>query len=301
MSQAFSLDRLVEELESQELPCFMQLPSVNPRPSRDAVFELTSQLRSLLFPGYFDEGDLGREGLRYHTGHTLSQVRKGLTEQVMRAICFRCTDPTRMRRCEGEAAEKVDQFLQSLPEIRASLVEDVKAAYRGDPAANSEEETVFSYPGLTAVTYHRMAHRLYQLEVPLLARIVAERSHSLTGIDIHPGASVGPGLFIDHGTGVVIGETAVIGRNVRIYQGVTLGARSFPLDAEGNPIKGQPRHPIVEDDVVIYSGATVLGRITVGRGSVIGGNVWLTESVPPRSRVSQGRPVQERFEAGAGI
>ena len=300
-SDDFSLDRLVEELERQELPDFMQLPSVNPRPSRDAVFELVGELRNLLFPGYFNEGCVARDGLRYHTGSILSKVRRGLTEQVMRAICFRCTDPTRMQRCQGEARKKVNAFLESLPEIRASLVEDVKAAYRGDPAATSEEETVFSYPGLTAITFHRLAHRLYQLEVPLLARIVGERSHSLTGIDIHPGAQVGPGLFIDHGTGVVIGETSIIGANVRIYQGVTLGARSFPKDKDGNPIKGQPRHPIVEDDVIIYSGATVLGRITVGKGSIIGGNVWLTESVPPFSRVSQGRPVQEGFEAGAGI
>lgn len=301
MDDDFSLDRLLEELESQEVPDFMRLPSVHPRPSRETVFALVGELREILFPGYFDSGELNAEDVRYHTGHIISQVRRSLTEQVMRAICFRCTDPSRMPGCRKTALRMVESFLAQLPSIRQSLVEDVQAAYRGDPAANSEEETIFSYPGLTAITFHRLAHLLYRLEVPLLPRILSERSHSLTGIDIHPGASIGPGLFIDHGTGVVIGETSVIGRNVRIYQGVTLGARSFPVDDQGHPIKGQPRHPIVEDEVIIYSGATILGRITVGKGSIIGGNVWLTETVPPRSRVSQGRPIQERFEEGAGI
>lgn len=297
----FQLHKLVEDLENQALPCFMQLPSVHPRPSREAIFDLMGQLRSILFPGYFDNGEIGREGYKYYLGHTLEQVRRGLTEQVMRAICFRCTDPDRMGRCRGDAQRKVDEILAELPTIREKLVKDADAAYRGDPAATSQEEAVFCYPGIMAITYHRLAHQFYRHEVPLLARIVAELSHSLTGIDLHPGATIGPGFFIDHGTGVVIGETAVIGDNVRIYQGVTLGARSFPLDEQGNPIKGVPRHPVVEDDVVIYSGATVLGRITVGKGSVIGGNVWLTESLPPYSRVSQGKPQQEKFNEGAGI
>ena len=298
---SFKLDRLVNELAGQELPCFMQLPSVNPRPSREAVFHLISSLRNLLSPGYFHHGQVGQEGYRYFAGHILESVRRELTEQVMRAICFRCTDPDRMLGCRAEAQEKVDRLLTKLPEIRAQLALDADAAYKGDPAATSQEEAVFCYPGLTAITFHRLAHQFYLMEVPLLARIIAEQAHSQTGIDIHPGASIGSGFFIDHGTGVVIGETAVIGNNVQIYQGVTLGARSFPVDENGDPIKGVPRHPVVEDDVVIYSGATVLGRITVGQGSVIGGNVWLTESVPPNSRVSQGRPKQERFEAGAGI
>jgi serine O-acetyltransferase len=164
---------------------------------------------------------------------------------------------------------------------------DVRAAYEGDPAATSTDETIFCYPGILAITNQRVAHELYRLAVPLLPRMLTEQAHSATGIDIHPGATIGERFFIDHGTGVVIGETSMIGNNVRLYQGVTLGAKSFPLDEQGNPIKGIPRHPIVEDDVVIYAGATVLGRITVGRGSVIGGNVWVTESVPPGSKLSQ--------------
>lgn len=279
----------------------MQLPTINPRPSRVAVLQVVDQLRSILFPGYFDVVQTGGEGYRYYLGHSILGVRSELIEQVMRDICFRCTDRNRMKHCREEAQEKVDAILAELPAIRESLALDADAAYRGDPAATSQEEAVFCYPGLAAVTYHRLAHQFYKNDVPLLARIIAELSHSQTGIDIHPGAMIGDGLFIDHGTGVVIGETAIIGRNVRIYQGVTLGARSFPTDESGYLIKGVPRHPVVEDDVVIYSGATVLGRITIGKGSIVGGNVWLTEDLPPYSRVSQGKLKQERFEGGAGI
>lgn len=279
----------------------MQLPTVNPRPNRTAVYDLVSLLKSILFPGYFDEGDVGGDGYRYVLGQSLERFRREFTEQVTRGLCFRCQEEGKIERCRAQAQEKVDALLTTLPEMRVVLSKDADAAFKGDPAASSQEETVFCYPGMTAIAYHRIAHKLYQLEVPLIARMIAERAHSLTGIDIHPGATIGQGIFIDHGTGVVIGETAVIGNNVRIYQGVTLGARSFPTDENGDPIKGVARHPIVEDDVVIYSGATVLGRITVGKGSVIGGNVWLTESVAPGSRVSQGRPRQEKFQAGAGI
>jgi len=160
---------------------------------------------------------------------------------------------------------------------------------------------IFSYPGLRAITDHRLAHELYLLDVPLIPRIICEQAHSITGVDIHPGATIGEYFFIDHGTGVVIGETTVIGERVRLYQGVTLGAKSFPLDADGNPIKGVPRHPVVEDDVIVYSGATILGRVTIGAGAVIGGNVWLTRSVPPRAKITQSNVRQELFEAGGGI
>jgi len=296
-----SIKKLVETLEEQELPCFMQLPDVNPRPSREAVYEAVELLQSLLFPGYFDHEHLSKEGYRFSLGHSLARFEKLFTEQVTRGLCFRCQKPGEAGRCEEKARSKVQEFLDSVPAMRVALSKDAEAAYRGDPAARSPEEAVFCYPGMTAITYHRIAHRLYQLEVPLVARIIAERAHGLTGIDIHPGASVGDGLFIDHGTGVVIGETAVIGNSVRLYQGVTLGAKSFPKDEQGQLVKGVARHPVVEDNVVIYSGATILGRITVGKGSVIGGNVWLTESVPPRSKVSQGRPTQERFSEGSGI
>ena len=192
-------------------------------------------------------------------------------------------------------------FAAGLPGVRALLETDVRAAFEGDPAARSLDETLFCYPGVTAITHHRLAHALHQLGVPLLARIVAEISHEATGIDIHPGARVGESFFIDHGTGVVVGETAIIGERVRLYQGVTLGAKSFALDERGLPLKAIARHPIVEDDVVVYAGATVLGRITIGRGSSIGGNVWLTRSVPPGSRITQAQLRAEAFDDGAGI
>jgi serine O-acetyltransferase len=193
-------------------------------------------------------------------------------------------------------------FLSRLPEVRRLLAKDVRAAFEGDPAATSVDEAIFCYPGVRAISNYRLAHELYTLGVPLIPRLITEQAHSVTGIDIHPGASIGARLFIDHGTGVVIGETCVIGSGVRIFQGVTLGARSFPLDEQGRPVKGVPRHPIVEDDVIIYAGATILGRVTIGKGSVIGGNVWLTHSVPPGSRITQAQelPDAKLFEGGAG-
>ncbi|MEI7891750.1 MAG: serine O-acetyltransferase EpsC [Myxococcales bacterium] len=185
--------------------------------------------------------------------------------------------------------------------MRTALGTDALAGYDGDPAATSPDEAIFCYPGMTAILHHRIAHELFTLGVPLIPRIISESAHGATGIDIHPGATIGRSFFIDHGTGVVIGETAVIGDRVRLYQGVTLGAKRFPTDAQGRPIKGLPRHPIIEDDVVIYAGATVLGRITIGRGSSIGGNVWLTQSVAPGSRISQAEVRRELFEEGLGI
>jgi len=181
------------------------------------------------------------------------------------------------------------------------LGSDARAAYDGDPAATSVDETMFSYVGMTAISYHRIAHELHTLGVPLIPRVISELAHETTGIDIHPGATIGARFFIDHGTGVVIGETCVIGEHVRLYQGVTLGAKTFPTDDRGNLLKGAPRHPIVEDDVVIYAGATVLGRITIGRGSTVGGNVWLTHSVGPGSHVTQAQLRHELFDDGAGI
>jgi serine O-acetyltransferase len=201
----------------------------------------------------------------------------------------------------GEAGRIVKEFAQSLPEIRRSLDSDVWAAYQGDPAARSVDEVLICYPGIRAVIHYRLAHRLYLAGVPLLARVIADIAHSDTGIDIHPGAQIGTGFFIDHGTGVVIGETTVIGNRVRLYQAVTLGAKRFPVKESGELVKGLNRHPVVEDDVVIYAGATILGRITIGKGSTIGGNVWLTQSVPPGSIVTQANVLQEEMDGGAGI
>jgi serine O-acetyltransferase len=189
--------------------------------------------------------------------------------------------------CVKKASLITQSFINKLPSIQKMLVKDVQAAYEDDPAATSPDETIFCYPGILAITNYRIAHELYRLGIPLIPRIITEHAHSITGIDIHPGATIGESFFIDHGTGVVIGETSIIGKRVRIYQGVTLGAKSFQLDASGKPIKGIKRHPIVEDDVIIYSGATIIGRVVIGKGSVIGGNVWLTHNVPPRSNVKQ--------------
>lgn len=259
-------------------------------PSRETLAWVLDRFRSVLFPGYFGtNSELNHEALEFHVGATLDRLLRALAEQIDRALCFTCAERAAedCPDCALRADEITERFLARLPEVRRLLATDVRAAYDGDPAATSPAETILCYPGVLAVTCYRLAHELHQLGVPLLPRMMTEHAHGLTGIDIHPGARIGERFFIDHGTGVVIGETCEIGRNVRLYQGVTLGARSFPLDEHGHPVKGVPRHPIVEDDVIIYSGATVLGRITVGAGSIIGGNVWLTRSVPPGSRIQR--------------
>ena len=269
-------------------------------PSAESVARLVDTVRAVLFPGYFGATrSLTEEALRFHVGASLDRLATRLSEQVRRGFCFTCRErqPGDCAECDRQALAVTDQFISDLPAIRRLLATDVQAAYVGDPAATSPAETILCYPGVFAIACQRVAHRLARLGVPLLPRMITEHAHARTGIDIHPGAQIGESFFIDHGTGVVIGETCEIGRRVRLYQGVTLGARSFPLDAEGKPVKGLPRHPIVEDDVVIYSGATVLGRVTIGAGSVIGGNVWLTRSVPPGSRVGQ-RPARPRVEDG---
>ena len=257
-------------------------------PSRETVIDIVEALRKVIFPGYFGVSDLSSESMHFHVGSTLDWVMRKMQEQVQRGLCFVCHGPRdHCAECEERALSISRTFLARLTELRRVLSTDVRAAYEGDPAASSEGEVIFCYPGLLAVTNYRIAHELHVLGVPIIPRMITEHAHGLTGIDIHPGAKIGRSFFMDHGTGVVIGETCIIGDRVRIYQGVTLGAKSFPLDAEGNPIKGIDRHPVVEDDVIIYSGATILGRIVIGRRSVIGGNVWLTHSVPPDSRVAQ--------------
>lgn len=271
-------------------------------PSLNAVIEAVEALRAVLFPGYFGRSELGAKSIRYHVGSTLDRVLRILKEQIQRGLCFVCEEePDQCLTCDSRALEITREFLSRLPAVRLLLATDVQAAYEGDPAATSPDEAIFCYPGVRAITDFRLAHELHALGVPLIPRIITEQAHSITGIDIHPGASIGESFFIDHGTGVVIGETCIIGKRVRLYQGVTLGARSFPLDDKGRPIKGIERHPIVEDDVVIYSGATILGRVVIGSGSVIGGNVWLTRDVPPNSRITQVNIRREVFEDGAGI
>jgi serine O-acetyltransferase len=272
-------------------------------PSRDALRDIVERLCGALFPMRLGPQDLQQGWSEdFFVGHTLDVALRALLEQVRLELRHASRhDPVDASTLEARATELVQQFAKALPDIRVQLDSDVEAAYRGDPAARSVDEIVLCYPGTLAIIHHRLAHMLYRLGVPLLARIVAELAHSATGIDIHPGAQIGNSFFIDHGTGVVIGETAVIGQRVRLYQAVTLGAKRFTVDTGGALEKGQARHPIVEDDVVIYAGATILGRVTIGRGSLIGGNVWLTHSVPPGSTVTQAVSQNKISEDGNGI
>ena len=271
-------------------------------PSRQVIGEMIESLRSVLFPGYFGFSELKEESLRFHVGAALDHIRRDLQEQIKRGLCFTCEEgPDCLPLCDKKARKRTAEFIRRLPAVQELLALDVRAAYEGDPAADNPDEVIFCYPGILAITNYRLAHELYRLGVPIIPRMITEMAHSATGIDIHPGATIGERFFIDHGTGVVIGETCIIGSRVRIYQGVTLGAKSFQLDEAGNPVRGIDRHPIVEDDVTIYSGATILGRVTIGRGSVIGGNVWLVQGVPPGSRITQAQSREDEFERGAGI
>ena len=259
-------------------------------PSREALTTIVNGLFAVLFPTHYGRPNLTDESIDYFVGDTLNTTLNRLTEQVRRGLQFADgvdTAETSEDVLTRQAHEITRQFAASLPDIRALLVSDVQAAYAGDPAATSIAEIMLCYPGTIAILHYRLAHRLHQLGSPFIARMICDISHTLTGIDIHPAAQIGASFFIDHGTGVVIGETAILGERVRLYQHVTLGAKRFPADDQGVLIKGVPRHPVVEDDVVIYAGATILGRITIGAGSTIGGNVWLTQSVAPNSNVSQ--------------
>jgi serine O-acetyltransferase len=282
------LDRIVAELRnSRDVTHNIRRDGpVRRPPSRDALETVLDGLIEALFPRHYGRSDLDTENIDYFVGNTLNVALNALVEQVHRGSLI-VSDGLSPDQALQDAVELTRAFASTLPETRGVLVSDLRAAFVGDPAATSFPEILIGYPGMTAVIHHRVAHVLYRLGAKLVARLIAEIAHTKTGIDIHPGASIGPSFFIDHGTGVVIGETAVIGERVRIYQAVTLGARHFPTDHEGKVVKGAARHPVVEDDVIIYAGATILGRIVIGRGSTIGGNVWLTEDVPPDSFVTQ--------------
>jgi serine O-acetyltransferase len=270
-------------------------------PSRDALSAIIESLKGVLFPMRLGPPDLRQESENFHVAHALDAALHALLKQVHLELKYNAG-------LNGAVDQNIDQdallatrtFAAALPTIRSLLDSDVLAAYHGDPAARSVDEVLLCYPGVLAMIHYRLAHQLYALDLPLLARIVAELAHGATGIDIHPGAKIGPGFFIDHGTGVVIGETAVIGERVRVYQAVTLGAKRFPTDADGILQKGLPRHPVVEDDVVIYAGATILGRITLGKGAVIGGNVWVTHDVPPGGRIAQAQSREGAFANSIG-
>lgn len=299
LADGWDLNPIVKELRASSRLLGRDRGALSRRelPSHDALVAIARGLRSALFPAHFGPSDLTEEGLDYFVGHTLDATLLALLEQVRRALSYSSDSSPR----HEHATEIVRAFASRLPAVRALLESDAQAAFEGDPAATSIDEAIFCYPGIAAITLHRLAHELHTLGVPLIPRILSEISHVDTGVDIHPGAEIGGSFFIDHGTGVVIGETTRIGERVRLYQGVTLGAKSFPLDDDGHPTKGEARHPIVEDDVVIYAGATVLGRICIGAGSSIGGNVWLTRSVPPHSRVTQAQARSDAFEGGSGI
>lgn len=257
-----------------------------PMPSVDLLHTIVDKLRAVLFPGYFGSSQMKGTSIKYYIGALLDEIYSELYVQIKRGFCFACTEESKQCiECENLSRDISRTLIEKLPGIRHMLATDSLAAYEGDPASPNVGEVIFCYPSIRALTNYRIAHELFLLDVPLIPRIISEMAHSETGIDIHPGATIDERCFIDHGTGVVIGETCRIGKNVRIYQGVTLGAKSFPLDREGNPIKGIDRHPKVEDDVTVYSGATILGNITIGKGSSIGGNVWLTDDVPPGSSV----------------
>ncbi len=265
-------------------------PAARELPSAACLQAVVEALRTALFADRLGPGGLDADGRRAFVHTTLHDALEALTAQLALEPGL-SDDPSQL----GLA------FAEALPGIRRVLDTDLQAAVDGDPAAHSTTEVLLCYPGFAATLHHRLAHVLHGLGAPIVARAVAELGHAVTGIDIHPGATIGERFFIDHGTGVVIGETAVIGRNVRLYQGVTLGARSFPVDADGQIIRGAPRHPILEDDVHVYAGATILGRVTIGQGSVIGGGVWLTRGVPAHSRVLQAPLRADSFADGAGI
>jgi serine O-acetyltransferase len=275
-----------------------------PLPSIKNLSKVIDLVREILFPGYFGNTTLRVSTTAHYIGVYIDELYELLSAEILAGMCFECTDKSdnKVSKHSTNAKQIALDFIEYLPEIRRKLATDVEATFLNDPAARNFGEVIFSYPGIRAILNYRVAHKLLQQEVPLIPRFIAEMAHSETGIDIHPRAQIGESFTIDHGTGVVIGSTAIIGNNVKIFQGVTLGAKSFPLDEHGNPIKGIPRHPILEDDVVIYAGATILGRVTIGKGSVIGGNVWVTTDLAPNSRVVQKRPRKDTaFTDGAGI
>lgn len=261
-----------------------------PLPSAEQLTQIVNLARAILFPGYFGNSSVNAQTMTYHIGVNVEQLYHLLVNQIQAGLAFELPEDKDDAETLCEQARLLAaQFIGRLPEMRRTLATDVEAAYNGDPAATNYGEVICCYPAIRAISNYRIAHELLVLGVPLIPRIITEMAHSETGIDIHPGATIGHHFTIDHGTGVVIGETCIIGNNVKLYQGVTLGAKSFPLDENGNPIKGIARHPILEDDVIVYSNATILGRITIGQGATIGGNIWVTEDVPAGERIVQRR------------
>ncbi len=294
------LATVAQELSSPKSLCglFHEHRDGDPLPSQPELAEAMDLCRSILFPGFYGKSNINNQNLIFHIGVALERLYGLLCTQIQAGLCF-ATGSTEVGGCDDsvssqdaiqcKASKLADAFIQKLPELRQTLATDVEAAYVGDPAAESYGEVISCYPIIKAITNYRIAHELLLLGVPLIPRIITEMAHSETGIDIHPAATIGHHFTIDHGTGVVIGATCIIGNHVKLYQGVTLGAKSFPLDENGHPIKGISRHPILEDNVIVYSNATILGRIRIGHDATIGGNIWVTEDVEPGKRILQNK------------
>lgn len=310
MATDFRLKEQLGAVTDRIVDSYLEMGTINhlghcPLPSTAAVVEIIDDLKEVLFPGYRRRQNLHLGNVTYYVGDLIDGLHDKLTQQISRALRY---DYDRQRDAdanlpaltdfEAQGQQAAIEFLSSLPQMRRILATDVQAAYDGDPAASGLDEIIFCYPGLEAVTVHRLAHQLYKQKIPLIPRMMSEHSHSLTGIDIHPGATIGPSFFVDHGTGVVIGETCEIGAGVKIYQGVTLGAVSFAKDGDGNLVRGTKRHPTLQNGVVIYANATILGGMTViGENSIVGASVWLTKSVPPNTMVSIETPMLRLREA----
>ena len=280
----------------------MMPATVAPLPSVEQVKRIVNLVKNIVFPDYFEKRQPDEAIRSYHIGVAMEELATLLTKQIAHGLqfCEDCETTSTKAQVYAVAEEKALAFIDALPEIKRLLYTDIQAMFDNDPAAQNYGEVIFCYPSMNTMTHYRIAHKLHQLQVPVIPRIITERAHSKTGIDIHPGAQIGEYFAIDHGTGVVIGETAIIGNHVTLYQGVTLGAKSFKYDANGNMLN-VPRHPILEDYVTVYSNASILGRITIGHHSVIGGNIWVTHSVPPHSRIQQSKAVDAAFQDGAGI
>lgn len=281
----------------------------DPLPSAVVLEEIISLARAIIFPGFYGKSSVNSSTIKYQIGVNVERMHQLLSQQILAGLCFgitndcECAD-SNSQMCFSYASELASEIIGKLPEIRRVLQTDVEAAYNGDPAADSYGVIVSCYPAIKALVNYRLAHELYLLDIPLIPRMLTEMAHSETGIDIHPAAKIGEHFTIDHGTGVVIGATCIIGNNVKLYQGVTLGAKSFPLDDEGNPIKGIPRHPILEDNVIVYANATVLGRVTIGHDCVIGANVWVTKDMEPGTKKYNKEPIDNfdiEYIDGTGI
>jgi serine O-acetyltransferase len=295
-----ALQKNILILNQNDLPEYEYIPQhFKPLPSLLKLHEIVELLRAIIFPGYFGEVVVNSNTLEFHLGVKLERLYNLLKEQILNGLRFNSND-NEIDHTDEQAALAALTFINKIPELKRLLSTDIKATFDGDPAANTYGEVIFCYPSIRAVFNHRIAHELLNQGIPVIPRVISELAHSETGIDIHPGAQIGEYFSIDHGTGVVIGETCIIGNHVKLYQGVTLGAISFRMDENGHPLN-IPRHPILEDNVVVYANANILGRITIGKDSTIGGNVWLTNSVPPGSRILQQKAIISSFYDGLGI